>query len=211
MYAYCQNDSVNLCDPSGYAATPETILDVAGLVWSAYDFYNDPSWLNAAFLLWDVASIAVPIAPGSYTYKGLKYGADGLLLADNIIAAEAKAAKAAAKALTVGDIFKALKATSKADDFAKAAKAAAKATNMTTTNFSKVLADKHLWNKVLKNVSVSEVTELMAKTIKKGVWNTYKSGGAVIISYKYKGEIVQVTGKVINGVLQVSDAWVMKR
>jgi hypothetical protein len=70
MYAYCLNDPVNGCDPSGFAV--ETIADVAGLVWSVSDMIANPSLLNAIFLAWDIASIALPVVPGSYVAKGAK-------------------------------------------------------------------------------------------------------------------------------------------
>ena len=76
MYAYCHNDPVNFNDPSGYAITPETIVDFAGFVWSAKDWVNDKSFMNTLFLAWDITAILLPVVPGSYTYKGVKYAAD---------------------------------------------------------------------------------------------------------------------------------------
>ena len=41
LYGYCNNDPVNAVDPSGQVL--ETVLDIAGIGWSAYDLWNDPS------------------------------------------------------------------------------------------------------------------------------------------------------------------------
>jgi hypothetical protein len=81
MFAYCENNPVNKVDPDGDAA--ETVLDVASLGYSAYEFYKKPSWKNFGYVLWDAGAVATPFIPGSYTVKGVKAGA--------------KAAKAAAK------------------------------------------------------------------------------------------------------------------
>ena len=58
-------------DATGEAA--ETIIDIAGAIWSLKDFITNPSWINAAFLVWDVASVVVPFVPGSYVTKAGKY------------------------------------------------------------------------------------------------------------------------------------------
>lgn len=58
-------------DPTGEAA--ETIIDIAGTIWSLKDFITNPSLINAAFLAWDVASVFVPFVPGSYVTKAGKY------------------------------------------------------------------------------------------------------------------------------------------
>ncbi len=66
-YTYSANNPVMYCDPSGNWF--ETALDVAGICWSAADFYNDPSWENAGYLAWDIVAIALPVVPGSYAAK----------------------------------------------------------------------------------------------------------------------------------------------
>ncbi len=69
-YVYSANNPIYYCDPSGNAW--ETVFDIAGICWSASDFYNDPSWENAGYLAWDIAAIALPVVPGSYTAKPTK-------------------------------------------------------------------------------------------------------------------------------------------
>lgn len=98
LYTYCANNPIMYQDPSGHFW--ETVLDIGGIIWSAADMWNDPSWSNLGFLLWDVGATVLPFVPGSYTAKGGK-----LLI------------KTAGKADDVVDAFKAL---SKADRLAAA-------------------------------------------------------------------------------------------
>ena len=69
-YEYCQANPVYYSDPTGHWV--ETALDVVGLIADAYDFYKKPNLLNGAFLLWSVASVVVPILPGSYVGRATK-------------------------------------------------------------------------------------------------------------------------------------------
>lgn len=62
-YAYT-NDPVNEFDLSGNIV--ETIADIAGLGYDAYQMYKKPSWGNAGMLAWSVAAVFVPCVPGSY-------------------------------------------------------------------------------------------------------------------------------------------------
>jgi hypothetical protein len=48
-------------DPDGEAV--ETIIDIASIGFSAYDFYQEPSWENAGLLLADVGAALVPFVP----------------------------------------------------------------------------------------------------------------------------------------------------
>lgn len=66
-YTYSANNPVLYCDPSGNAW--ETVFDVLGIIWSANDFYNNPSWKNAGYLAWDIGATIIPFVPGSYTTK----------------------------------------------------------------------------------------------------------------------------------------------
>ncbi|MEK4043333.1 hypothetical protein NSU18_06685 [Paenibacillus sp. FSL H8-0048] len=56
-------------DPTGHFV--ETIVDVASMGYSAYEFYKHPSWKNAGFFLWDLGSVFLPFVPGSYVGKTL--------------------------------------------------------------------------------------------------------------------------------------------
>ena len=61
LNAYCYNDPVNYCDPSGHAL--ETIFDIGFAIWSLIDFIKDPTWANAGWLALDVAALVVPFLP----------------------------------------------------------------------------------------------------------------------------------------------------
>ena len=71
LYVYCYGNPVKYYDPSGNIPL-ETVADVLGAVGSLVDFIRAPSAMNALYLLWDVASIAVPYVPGSYVAKVAK-------------------------------------------------------------------------------------------------------------------------------------------
>ncbi|MCE1248190.1 MAG: DUF6531 domain-containing protein [Firmicutes bacterium] len=72
-YMYCAGNPIKYSDPSGYYW--ETALDIAGLGVDAYDFYKKPSWGGAAWIIADIAGIALPIPVGSFrvTAKIAKY------------------------------------------------------------------------------------------------------------------------------------------
>ena len=69
LYAYAGNNPIMNVDRGGEYI--ETALDVASAGLSLYDFVEDPSLVNGAFLVWDVVAIAFPV-PGSYVAKGAK-------------------------------------------------------------------------------------------------------------------------------------------
>jgi len=69
--------------------------------------------------------------------------------------------------------------------------------------------NKHLWNKVLNKVTEAGIKNLINQAIRKGVWKL-KNNGVVEITWKYKGRIITVTGRVINRIFNISDAWVNK-
>ena len=73
-----------LKDETGYIPV-ETVLDVASIGLSAYDLITKPSWINAGFLLWDIAATIVPYAPGSYVAKGIKAGTKLVSKADDVV------------------------------------------------------------------------------------------------------------------------------
>ena len=78
LYTYCANAPILYCDLSGNFW--ETALDIAGLACSVSDFHDNPSLKNGAFLVWDIASIALPVVPGSYAGRAARILAN----ADNI-------------------------------------------------------------------------------------------------------------------------------
>ncbi|MDR1700624.1 MAG: hypothetical protein LBR68_05480 [Lachnoclostridium sp.] len=70
LYMYTAGNPINFVDPSGHIL--ETIFDIAGMFFSAKDMIEDPSWINAGFLAWDIAATFAPVVPGSYVVKGGK-------------------------------------------------------------------------------------------------------------------------------------------
>jgi RHS repeat-associated protein len=67
-YAYAGNDPINHIDPSGKFI--ETLIDIASVGKSAWDFITKPSWGNMGYLAWDLEATLLPIVPGSYVKKG---------------------------------------------------------------------------------------------------------------------------------------------
>ena len=78
---------------------------------------------------------------------------------------------------------------------------------ITSQKMSHINVSKHLWGKVLKKVTNKGIENLIQQAVKKGSWETLK-GGVSKITYRYGGEIITVTGKIINGVFKVGNAWV---
>ena len=78
---------------------------------------------------------------------------------------------------------------------------------ITAKKMSHINVSKHLWGRVLKKVTNKGIENLIQQAIKKGSWKTLK-GGVSKITYRYRGEIITVTGKIINGVFNIGDAWV---
>jgi len=62
---------------------------------------------------------------------------------------------------------------------------------------------------VLNKVTEAGIKNLINQAIRKGVWKL-KNNGVVEITWKYKGRIITVTGRVINRIFNISDAWVNK-
>ena len=72
----------------------------------------------------------------------------------------------------------------------------------------KINVAKHLWKNVLgKNVTTSNIKNLIYKTIKQGTWK-YQSDGILRIVLQYGNEFIVVTGNIVNGEFKIGDAWV---
>jgi hypothetical protein len=54
-------------DISGYWL--DTVIDIASIGWSFWDFINDPTWANAGWLALDIIFAAVPFLTGSKVIK----------------------------------------------------------------------------------------------------------------------------------------------
>lgn len=78
---------------------------------------------------------------------------------------------------------------------------------ITSHKMSHINVQKHLWGKVMKKVTTTQIETLIYKGIRKGSWQLL-SNGTVKILYKYSGHIIVITGKVQNYVFKIGDAWV---
>ncbi len=85
LYTYCFNNPLIYHDPTGHVV--DTVLDVVSVGFSLYDMITDPSWENALYLLWDVASVCIPFVPGSYVAKAVKYTSKFIKGMDNAFGA----------------------------------------------------------------------------------------------------------------------------
>jgi RHS repeat-associated protein len=76
-YTYTLNNPLRYVDPDGQIPV-ETVIDVISFAHSFYEYWNNPTWANAGFLIWDGISIAVPYGPGSWVAKVGKEGYMGI-------------------------------------------------------------------------------------------------------------------------------------
>ena len=81
---------------------------------------------------------------------------------------------------------------------------------ITTSKMKHINVGKHLWSKVLgRNVTNTNIKTLIYKAVRNGSWS-FNSKGVLQILWRYKGRIIVVTGKVVNGILKIGDAWVKR-
>lgn len=79
-----------------------------------------------------------------------------------------------------------------------------------TVKVYKNIVGKHLWSRVLgENVTNNNIQNLIYKAVRSGSWE-FDSKGVLQILWKYKGQVIVVTGKVVDGVLKIGDAWVKR-
>ena len=66
----------------------------------------------------------------------------------------------------------------------------------------------HLWSKILgSKINTIAISNLIYKTIRDGEWR-YQANGSIRIILKVGQEFVVVTGKIINSIFNIGDAWV---
>ena len=78
---------------------------------------------------------------------------------------------------------------------------------ITSKKMSHINVSKHLWGKVIKKVTPTQIQTIINQGIRKGSWNLLSDGSAKIL-YKYKGKIIVITGKVVDKIFRIGDAWV---
>ena len=80
--------------------------------------------------------------------------------------------------------------------------------NITSSKMKHINVSKHLWNKVLgKQTSNVNIKNLIYRAIQNGEWHVFNNG-TIGIHWKYAGQLIEMTGNVVNGVFKVGDAWV---
>lgn len=80
---------------------------------------------------------------------------------------------------------------------------------ITSQKMAHINVAKHLWNRVLSKVTSSGIENLIYQAIRKGSWN-FLSNGTIQILWRYKGYVIEVTGKIIDGIFKIGDAWVRR-
>ena len=78
---------------------------------------------------------------------------------------------------------------------------------MSAQKLQHINVTKHLWGKVLKNVTNAGIESLIHQGIRHGTW-TLLADGSIQILWKYGGQIIEITGKVVNKIFQIGSAWV---
>ena len=80
--------------------------------------------------------------------------------------------------------------------------------NISTTRMNHINVSKYLWKNVLgkKNSNVN-IKNLIYRAIRNGQWHVLDNG-IIAIRWEYAGEIIEITGNVVNGIFYVGDAWV---
>lgn len=66
----------------------------------------------------------------------------------------------------------------------------------------------HHWEYIVPNKDWRVIRKIILKVIMKGEWEQYKSVDSFIM--EIKGYVVQVTGKISDGLFEISDAWIKK-
>ncbi|MBE7059021.1 MAG: hypothetical protein E7387_08015, partial [Ruminococcaceae bacterium] len=80
--------------------------------------------------------------------------------------------------------------------------------NITSSKMKHINVSRHLWNKVLgKQTSNVNIKNLIYRAIRNGEWQVLNNG-TIGIHWKYAGQLIEITGNVVNGVFKVGNAWV---
>lgn len=184
LYAYCENNPFNMVDLTGNIATNVIGAIVGGVIGA----------VGGAFLgKW----LANRLGITGFWARTAFIGAVGLLVGAAAAAIGYFIGPYVAKAWSVwsAKLSGLIKGT-----FKSIAK-------ITSKKMSHINVSKHLWNKVMKKVTKTQIRTLIYQGIRKGTWKLL-TNGSVKILYKYGGQIIVITGKVVNNIFQIGDAWV---
>ena len=183
LFAYCENNAVNYADPSGNIAANVVGAIVGGIIGVVGGAFLG-NWLADRIGLKGLARWA--FVGGVSILVGATAAAIGYLIGPYV---------AKAWGFFKGQLARLLKS---------AFKSVAK---LSSNDLTHIMKSKHLWHKVLKNVTQKGVENLIKEAVKKGTWSLATNGVATIV-YKYAGQIIVVTGKVVKGIFKVGTAYV---
>ena len=184
LFAYCKNNPVNMVDQSGTIAA-NVIGAVIGGVIGAVGGYFLTRWL------------ADRIGLRGWKRNTFIWGLSAIITAS---------------AATIGYFVGPYVARAWSTFSVKMAgliRGSYRSVKLTAQTMKHINVSKHLWGKVLGKVTNSSIQNLVYQAIRKGSWNI-RNNGTIQILWRYKGRVIEVTGKIMDKVFRISDAWVRK-
>ena len=189
-YAYSVNNPVNYSDTNGYVVTPANVIGavVAGIIGAIGGHYLG-NWFADSLNINGWKRWA--FVKGVTSLVGAAAAAVGWFVGPYI-----SKAWGTWKSRLTGMLRHSYKRISNISSF-----------RMNTH----INVSKHAWGKVLSKVTNSGIESLIHQGIRHGVWDLGSGGGIVYIQWRYKGEIIQITGRIIEGIFEISNAFVRTR
>lgn len=184
LFLYCYNNPMNYSDPSGYVAANIIGAVIGGIIGAVGGYYLANFLADKLNLHHWKRNVFVW---GLTALIGAAAAAIGWFLGPYV--ARAWAWITARLSGLLRGVYKGIK--------------------LTTQTTKHINVSKHLWKTIMKKVTNSEIKRIVNLAIRKGNWKIIKNG-IVEISWKYKGRIIIVTGRVINKIFRISDAWVKR-
>ena len=185
LFAYCENNPINNDDSTGHAITPANVIGavIAGVVGAVGGYYLS-RWLADKFGLngWK-RTIFIGGLTGVITATAAVVG--------YFLGPYVRNAWYTVKNGLLNLLKKSYKSIGSIDPNRMA---------------NKINVAKHAWDRVLEKVSDDGITKIIHKAIKYGKWEL-GSDGSVYINYYIGKEIVRMSGKIIDGIFRISDAW----
>ncbi len=186
LYLYCDSDPVNHIDPTGHIAA-NVIGLIIGAVIGAVGGYYLANWLAKKLNLTGTARNV--FVWGLTALIGASAATIGFFIGPYI--AQAWSWLSLKLVLLLHGAYRGIE---KISDF-----------KMNTH----INVTKHCWGRIMSNVTNANVQKIINEAIRKGKWKKFDNQGLVRIYWKYKGEIIEIRGKVLqNKKFTVSDAMV---
>jgi len=185
LYTYCFNNPVNYADHSGMVVTPANVIGaVVGGIIGAVGGYLLTRWL------------ADKIGLRGWKRNVFIWGLTSLITAS-----------AAAIGYFVGPYIAKAWATWSSRLAGLVRQSYSSIAKLSSQKLSHINVSKHLWGKVLNKVTNAGIESLIHQGIRHGTWNLL-ANGSVQILWKHRGQIIEITGKIVNKIFQVGSAWV---